>query len=125
MLVQANPGSPTLETTPESEFPLIPVVAGAAGFVLLVALIVIVCCVVSKRKSAGGGGGGGGSSSGTEMGGGAGGGGIYASTTLTNDASTPEPIMYSQLPSDNATITQATGKEVVAVEWEVDSDEEY
>jgi hypothetical protein len=106
-----------VETPSDGEFPLIPVVAGAAGLVVLIAIVVVICCVVSKR---GGGGGGGGSSARATSGGG-GGNGIYASTQLSG---TPEPITYSTLPSDQGAVAHATGKEVVAVEWEVDSDDE-
>jgi hypothetical protein len=98
--------------TPNSSLPIeiiAPAVAG--GVLLLVAIVVIICCVVNKRKKA------------KQSQGGAaleqrGQSGAY------NTVDSKGTVTYGALPSDAERITTATGKEVVAVEWEEGSSEE-
>jgi hypothetical protein len=99
--------------TPKSALPIeiiAPAVAG--GVLLLVAIAVIICCVVRKRKAKA-----------PKADGGAmeqrGQSGAYS--TMNGDKGS---VTYGALPSDAERITTATGKEVVAVEWEEGSSEE-
>lgn len=86
--------------------------AAAGGLLLIVCIIVIVCCVVRKRKTAQSA-----QSGGKRM---------ESPREQSGAYSTGGggSVTYGSLPSDAERITSATGKEVVAVEWEEGSSEE-
>eukprot|EP01108_Squamamoeba_japonica_P002042 TRINITY_DN1942_c0_g1_i1.p2 TRINITY_DN1942_c0_g1~~TRINITY_DN1942_c0_g1_i1.p2 ORF type:complete len:125 (-),score=56.03 TRINITY_DN1942_c0_g1_i1:110-484(-) len=101
----------------DAELPLeLIAIAAAGGLVFCVLLLACVCCIVRRKRASGGGGGGGGARSDGSA--------VEMRGNYGTSGSIQSDVAYGSLPSDSDRIQAATGKAVVAVEWEQSSDEE-